>query len=298
MTSALYYNSQHMVDQVQNNLTSCLKQIRGISTDNLQQLRKITLLNNQPITKKVANHFTETDESTLEPSYSDKKKIFETNVEGEYYMSEDAVKSDSGSESLKKMEKNKEDDDIPVYSGTPTELCPCEPFKLQQGSEELVIYSPSPEVYNESKCDIQPTIDDCDINVQPSEIKQCQDTCNTVIDSELQNDVKEIILDQVEIGNDEKENNEMDEIEKINMINDQEILKKDVHLTESSGEGENDDENEEIGLKDITNYTMNELKEIATKYKLALYYLEKGKQKRYKKDELYDNILEYIKGNK
>lgn len=46
--------------KLQNNMTSCITQIKNIGSNNLRELQKINLLNKQPITK-VINHFTETD---------------------------------------------------------------------------------------------------------------------------------------------------------------------------------------------------------------------------------------------
>jgi hypothetical protein len=86
-----------------NNITKCVSQIKDISADNLQQLRKITFLNHQPITKMASCHYTETEDSELHTGmgyFSDirddvgkiqvpMKPVIK--VGSDYYMSEDSV---------------------------------------------------------------------------------------------------------------------------------------------------------------------------------------------------------------
>lgn len=99
-------NNDSMMVKFQNNMNKYLSQIKGISCDNLQQLRKITLLNHQPVIRKFSNHFTETDGSEIGTGtgihyLSDRKakkiseennKIFEKKEPSQYYMSEDTKK--------------------------------------------------------------------------------------------------------------------------------------------------------------------------------------------------------------
>src|SRR5258706_5960082 len=67
--NVVHLSSQNNVNdkyelKLQSNMDKYIAQIKNISTDNLQQLKKITLLNHQPIhRKKTSNHFTETDGS-------------------------------------------------------------------------------------------------------------------------------------------------------------------------------------------------------------------------------------------
>lgn len=70
-------NNDQMMLKFRNDMDKYVSQIKGISSDNLQQLRKITLLNHQNVTRKSANHFTETDNSE-----------FKTNVQ---YLSDSKV---------------------------------------------------------------------------------------------------------------------------------------------------------------------------------------------------------------
>lgn len=123
MSVQLLQNNEKIVDKLQNNMTKCLSQIKGISSDNIQQLRKITLLNIQPVTKKIRNHFTETDDSEIRTNlqyFSDvkqsesSKQIFQKNdikkALSNYYMSEETVKTkDSGviSENAEKSSQTK-----------------------------------------------------------------------------------------------------------------------------------------------------------------------------------------------
>lgn len=52
----------NMTGKLQNNMIQCVSKIKDISNENFQQLRRINLLNRQPVTK-ISNYFTETDES-------------------------------------------------------------------------------------------------------------------------------------------------------------------------------------------------------------------------------------------
>jgi len=128
---------QHnMVGQFQSNINKCVSQIKNISSDNLQQLRKITLLNNQPVTR-IANHFTETDDSEMRTNInylSETRKLkggadlVSDQKNGEkhssLYMSED---SENKSKNKNKgmictgdiciINKSEENTDIPLYVG-------------------------------------------------------------------------------------------------------------------------------------------------------------------------------------
>lgn len=50
----------NMTNKLQANMINCVTKMKDISNDNLQQLRKISMLNRQQVTK-ISNHFTETD---------------------------------------------------------------------------------------------------------------------------------------------------------------------------------------------------------------------------------------------
>ncbi|CAH6421771.1 Hypothetical protein KVN_LOCUS457 [uncultured virus] len=106
----LKQNNEKFEIRLNNNMLKCVSQIREINTQNLQQLRKISLLNNQPITK-FNNHFTEIEDSDMHTDInylSDKRtkimsdnmnsKIFQKNPCPEqknstYYMSNDSETS-------------------------------------------------------------------------------------------------------------------------------------------------------------------------------------------------------------
>src|SRR5690242_16304488 len=64
-TLSLQYNknNEQIMLKFRNDMDRYVTQIKGISSDNLQQLRKITLLNHQNVIRKSSNHFTETDNS-------------------------------------------------------------------------------------------------------------------------------------------------------------------------------------------------------------------------------------------
>ena len=59
---ALDTNINQFKNDINNNIIKCIHKVKDISTENIKQLRKIIVLNNQPI-KKIKNHFTETDDS-------------------------------------------------------------------------------------------------------------------------------------------------------------------------------------------------------------------------------------------
>lgn len=115
--------SKHVMKQLQDNMDKYVNQIKGISSDNLQQLRKITLLNHQSVIRP-SNHFTETDNSEFKTNLnylSDNKlhknedannKIFvKEEPRDDFYMSEDEPKrqrkSDEISECAEKSSKYK-----------------------------------------------------------------------------------------------------------------------------------------------------------------------------------------------
>ena len=109
-------NNDKMLVKFQNNMNKYVSQIKGISSDNLQQLRKITLLNHQPVIRKFTNHFTETDNSEIrtdlqylsdanikhKPNITDaNNQIFEKKeISHEFYMSEDDPKRTKGSDAI------------------------------------------------------------------------------------------------------------------------------------------------------------------------------------------------------
>lgn len=64
MTDDIKGESNTTVSNLQRSMIKCVSQIKGISSDNIQQLSNLTRLNNQHVTK-IANHFTETDASEL-----------------------------------------------------------------------------------------------------------------------------------------------------------------------------------------------------------------------------------------
>jgi len=115
------------INRIQNNMIKYVEQIKNISNDNLQQLKKITLLNQQPITR-ISNHFTETDddENHSDIQYlSDMRNQFkkEESKNSDYYMSENTNKKNRNKCNNDKYIcdgdiciLNKEISDLPIYS--------------------------------------------------------------------------------------------------------------------------------------------------------------------------------------
>ena len=55
-------NNNNMIIRMQHNMAECVRDVKHISNNTLQQLKKITFINNQTI-KKIPNHYTEIDDS-------------------------------------------------------------------------------------------------------------------------------------------------------------------------------------------------------------------------------------------
>lgn len=102
-------NNDETVAELQDSMVKCVSQVKKISSDNIQQLRKITVLNSQPIIR-TANHFTETDCSDIVSEQLIKK-------EGNsiYYMSEDSVSSHYSDKKIV--------EDIPMYVSKKDKSC-------------------------------------------------------------------------------------------------------------------------------------------------------------------------------
>lgn len=104
MSIYLNQNNEKMLKSVQGNMNKYVTQIKGIGSENLQQLGKITLLNHQPIIdRKTSNHFTETDISNYMPDRvgiieEENEKIFERKENSHYYMSEDTKRRSENKE--------------------------------------------------------------------------------------------------------------------------------------------------------------------------------------------------------
>ena len=106
----------------QSNMNKCVGQIKGISNDNIQQLRKINTLNQQYVVRKNPNHFTEVENSetaayrTELGNFSDMrqsrggdekvKNIFEKKESGSFYMSDDTKKTKDTDELSEDAEKS------------------------------------------------------------------------------------------------------------------------------------------------------------------------------------------------
>jgi len=119
LTLEMRQTNDYTVTKLQNNMIKCVGQVKEISSDNINQLRKITELNHQPVTK-IANHFTETDASEIHTDINylsevrNDKDIFAhpKTRDGNYYMSEDTDKSSdsegvSGSKKTASYEKDR-----------------------------------------------------------------------------------------------------------------------------------------------------------------------------------------------
>lgn len=267
---------------LQHNMDNYLNQIKTISTDNLHQLKKITLLNHQPIiNKKVSNHFTETDGTESHINYlSDTKN--KSHHKSQYYMSEETKnkqsdcdtnyaeqspsKSSKSTKSTKSSKSNKSNkNSIPIYEESGT---------ISNDSSSTGLD------YDEPQCDK----DFCEIENYKQKVE------SNVVDNYDITNVVTIVDDNVEIIEQNKDNieinNENINIETIESNND------DMNIILNIGNNNNIViEGEQLKeLKSQNEYTLNELKALAKQYGIPTTYKHQNKTQQYKKDELYNNI--------
>ena len=107
-------DNKELVIKMNEDMNRCVSHIKNISTDNLMQLKKINILNNQPISR-IVNHYTETDES-----HGGNDKRNEKGVK-ELYMSDDTERDTTegcqGSSNVVAVDENPIGIEIPIYRG-------------------------------------------------------------------------------------------------------------------------------------------------------------------------------------
>lgn len=152
LVSNMKSQNDKQVLQLKSNLNQCVGQIKGISTDNLQQLRKITLLNNQPITR-TANHFTEVDDSDMRTDgnmlsdrmtdhvsanvKSNNKNVFQESRQSHYYMSEETDRSSMISENAERSTEKPKKKTTIVCEGDVCRIVPTEEVVKKESEKEL-----------------------------------------------------------------------------------------------------------------------------------------------------------------
>ena len=105
--------------KIQSSVTKCMTHVKDVNLENMKQLKKITMLNNQPI-MRITNHYTETDESlhtdmrsnryTEIDNTNQKNSLKNNNSIGDvYYMSD----SETDQKRKKGGQKNDKLDDEP-----------------------------------------------------------------------------------------------------------------------------------------------------------------------------------------
>ena len=167
LTSDLKDNSNFMVTKLQNNMIKCVGQIKNISSDNIYQLRKISELNKQPITRmSCANHFTETDASEIQTDINylsdvqnydnviqKTKNPMKKSRDMSYYMSEATDKSSNAEPKNKSKDKSQyeqcvdgvckiktnDSKDIPIYVSKVKEDIPIYHSKSNNSSPNINI---------------------------------------------------------------------------------------------------------------------------------------------------------------
>lgn len=258
-------NDRHELSMSQN-MDKYLSQIKTIGTDNLQQLKKITLLNHQPIIqKKTSNHFTETDGSETNNNQ---------NQESHYYMSEETKRTNN----LYDAEQSPRDDNIPIY-------------------DEDTNGNDSKSVESSITCIEEPKPQQ---TIQFND-QQLMDTIQTQLNNSINkfdnlfNNGQQICIhyECIEDVNDSGDNNEDVNVESvssesINVIKNVEIKNDD--LIETKNDELIETENNDTNIKQIEFYTLNELKSMAKTLMIPTTYRHQNKTKQYKKEELYNHI--------
>lgn len=301
----LKQNNDVMVSNLQSGMSKYVTQIKEIGSDNLQQLKKITLLNRQPITK--INNFTETDESlnNNNPNNINTDK---------YYMSEKTPHLRATP--VAEIKNNPEPDpepDIPIYK----------PQIIEENS-----YSDSyTDSFQDSKISsnknlsqkltpaipVQKTIIDDDyenLNMPPA-INFKNDSKNkdeieiefNLVPGNLENHniMANLENQDIYINNktpepnipDKKPENQSDDTfnaeKNLNKIDLSESIKSIIKVQENLPE-----KSDKLELKPISDYNISELKKISKKYALPLTYKADEKFQTYRKVDLYNNLKNYL----
>jgi hypothetical protein len=263
-------NDRHELS-MQQNMDKYLCQIKTIGTDNLQQLKKITLLNHQPIIqKKTSNHFTETDGSETNK-----------NQESHYYMSEETKRTNN----FYDAEQSPKDDNIPIYdedtggndskSVESSITCLEEPQQTIQFNDQQLMDTIQTQLNNSIN-----KFDNLFNNGQQIYIHyECGEDVNDSGDNNEDVNVESVSSESINVI----KNVETKNIESIEPTNDE-------PKNDESNETEIETEIIDKNLKDIDYYTLNELKSMAKSLMIPTTYRHQNKTKQYKKEELYNHI--------
>lgn len=322
------------LENANNNMTRCINNIKELNNDNINQMRKVYMLNNQPITK-VFNHYTETDESHATDNIKNTVNNSKKDSMAEFYLSDD----DSSKQSCKKITENikkiydsnintnqnpiandenksekrsqykeKKIENINIIIDENNNTIP--PYMSTNNNDETKMES--------NICNIINKIHNEEILYSTTPINEVEDNTSITNYGYDNNDILKKVknigevrsISNVTIANTSVVTNQQEKIK--NEVFDEgkvEELEKEIieSINSNIEEGEKEDNKELIEykikgktytLEGIDNYKINDLRSIAKKLGLLLVYVENKKQKYYKKHELYENIKSLISSKK
>lgn len=305
-------NNKQIANKFKADADKCINQLKSISSENIYQLQRITQLNNQPI-RKIANHFTETDDSEFNTQMEYLSPMFPGDIinqpaekYSQYYMSEDT--------------RSKEED-IPVYQTTDQECV--EPEEEIKPEDQEPINQELEDIYVKSE-----ELDEINIDMSGSIKKilnkdsQKNSASESHVDSIVENPNAELSNkteseeSSSDTGSDStgssteetgSESESESESEKNSSNNKDSLFSKTSIISNRSkmsmlsvvtGPTEETDLSPVIkGLVDtgklgvISNYTAAEIKDISKYFSIPqTLKTDKGTRRSYKKDELYKKI--------
>ena len=290
------------ITHIKNNIEQYIKQIKKISTDNLDQLKEINILHHQPITK-ITNHFTETLDSEIHSNINYLSDIATKN-RNKYYMSED--------------NKNKNSNNDETSTSTLNHK-----IFYDNNNKNSNIFDPLLSIFNMSNLLHQDNY--INLNTDIIQFNKIIELTNESNDdkflqksSEIFN--KNILLNKEQINKHNSENNSENNIDNdikntentSNNIknNTDNSIKNDINnsiknntdnsiknsINNSIKNNTDNSIKNNIILKDINEYNINDLRHIAKELLVQVSIkLDNNKWKTYKKEELYNMIKEKIK---
>jgi hypothetical protein len=281
----------NMTNKLQSNMIHCVSKIKDISTDNLQQLRKISMLNRQQVTK-VSNHFTESDSVDIDETQclSAKRKAIFHPKDGGSIKESNLYMSESENEP-KKNTKQLSANDIDVMN----DQCPLpnEGEVLSDGALSVLDEALDNNEHATSHTLGEESDDQIEVNL------------NEVIDNDIS--MRDIYVGQMIANNVQKQTPDLEiSGSECSESNDSEA----VSIDSSSGIEDNIEDADGVGieiqiqdksvesnsnegnsLKDINDYNIHTLRQVAKDNQLPITHKnDNGQWKTYNKHDLYEFI--------
>lgn len=372
MVVDLTNENKTLIENFNNTLDKYTENINNMCINNIQQLKHITALNTQPITKRTSCMYDETDASDFHsgfgmPYLSD----IQAGADEEYYMSDyskdkyifkksnnfknkqsfnDNESSLSSKETLEEIE-NAFDDNLNKIDDLKSNISIADDNNIDNNdfnSEDSSLKSTSNISRNSVDSSLNSQLLSSDSNNTPSlessendkniennneyadieNISQSNDEQNSAINqqpvfnfSDEHNNESSIDSDNSEINENNEHSIELSDKHSIENVNDivnqqidEPIFEKDEQIKSNSTRGKksgisgkNNNSDKEISnpcinkqsdgkyiLKDFKEYKLNELKQLSTQYNLSLVTFVNGKRKTFGKQQLFNNIKEYL----